>query len=881
MTGVSLDPDNEIPIRRRSPGKPALPNEATEQEIVRARRRENTEQEIMRTRQREYTEQEIMRARQQEYREHQLAAQEQMREQMRAERSEDTANRGKARGRRDEGPQPEKGTHKVNEVHPTLRHDASSPAPDQPRPSRRASYFVEQRRPQSGNGQISSVQPKIVIEIGSKGNRETRYRSTRASKYYKTSPIASPFISRENSPGSSYDGHAPEYPRTIVHNTVSQSPSITQSTSRSGVPQISDRPIDRERRRKQKEEDEERRLDEAISQAAKSAAEEAIRDVRFHDMDTGRYEERDTLRQELIRRQMAEERKEKRKTEAEKVPPPTLGLAPSRSSRRRSLTQAELGEQIRLLRQEEEMMSLERAAAERREREELGRYVGKAASKRRNPERQKTKPPAGFRPRSSHRSRRGSFTEAQLEQIEMMSLERQARLQKEQFERQIANESAERPPRPNPMVRRGSTTGLPALQIHTMHEQLHSGRYSPSQSVNPFARPPQGSYSGMDSNPFDASVHPAIHQSHPPVPQIHVYPTDNFSDPWDTRALEAPLPLDAFNRASQTPDDSRRDNNDSYPSVVVQMTEPAAAEEDNASTISSHASSVIPVRSVASQGTGLSSVSAHTADEITTATRKLAQIFYRDDSQVLLYTFALRDPAIGPAKLERNLKLLFRSCAQDIKKEATARVEYLGARLITHQAKVLAKIIVSQLGESLHMALPDTGDMEREGSGIGDNKEESSDDEELAETFGEIDFAHFLPQIITCLEVSGALQEFHVRLEKLVDPEFRRRRTGITATDSKPLDSQPALRSEPEPRADTLQSELAQSDLKQTDTKGEEEIGTPSQTSHREEALSRSEKKQDISGSFPKASKPLPIVRRVILKWNCVSWPQFLHALLN
>jgi hypothetical protein len=833
MTGVSLDPDNGIPIRRRSPGKPALPNEATEQEIVRAR-------------QREYTEQEIMRARQQEYREHQLAAQEQMREQMRAERSQDTANRGKARGRRDEGPQPEKGTRKVNEVHPTLRHDASSPAPDQPRPSRRTSYIVEERRPQSGNGQSSSVQPKIVIEIGSKGNRETRYRSTRASKYYKTSPIASPVISRENSPGSSYGGHAPEYPRTIVHNTVSKSSSITQSTSRSGVPQISDRAIDRERRRKQKEEDEERRLDEAISQAAKSAAEEAIRDVRFHDLDSGRYEERDRLRQELIRRQMAEERKEKHKTEAGKVPPPTLGLAPSRSSRRRSRTSAEVRDEIKLLNQEGEMMNLKWAAAERREREEAGRLEEKTRLQRERPERQKTKPPANFEPRPRSTSRRGSITEAPV--LTYLNT-----------------------PVPG---QQSYATRPPSLQIRDYDiptRPTYSRRYSPSQSVNPFALPPQRSYSGMESNPFAASVHPAIHPSPPPVPQIHGYPTANFSDSWDTRALEAPLPLDASTRASQTPDDSHRDNNDSYPSVVVQMTEPAAAEEDNASTTSSHARSVIPVRSVAPQGTGLSSVSGHTADEITTATRKLAQIFYRDDSQVLLYIFALRDPAIGPAILERNLKLLFRSCAQDIKKEATARVEYLGARLITHQAKVLAKIIVSQLGESLHMALPNTGDMERDGSGIGDNKEESSDDKELAEIFGEIDFAHFLPQIITCLEVSGALQEFHVRLEKLVDPEFRRRRTGITATDSKPLDSKPALRSEPEPRADTLQSELAQTDLKQTDTKGEEEIGTPSQTSHREEALSRSEKKQDISGSFPKASKPLPIVRRVILKWNCVS----------
>jgi hypothetical protein len=385
MSGVYIDPNADISSRRRAkrPGKPDLSNGATEPEVERARQRQYTDQSAMR----QYAEQEVVRTRQREYREQQLVVQ----EQMRREATPDTANRGKARQRRDRLPQPAKGTHPVIEIPPTARIDASSSAPNQPpthrgyktnmvepkssdrqlspvqpeirietgsrrdgvpddsrrrRPTayfgeecipqasrrrRPTAYFGEERRPQSSDGQRSSVQPEIRIEIGSQKNRESVYPSTSTWKPDKILHISSPVIFQESAPTSSDDDYG-----TI-----------------------------RERERKRREEEEEdRRSDEARSRAAELAIEE----IRFAFIETAHHEERaNSLRGEPTRR-IAADPDERHETKTE-----NLILPIRRNSRRRSITQAELVQQAMLLRQEE-TMSLERVEAERREKEEDIRY---------------------------------------------------------------------------------------------------------------------------------------------------------------------------------------------------------------------------------------------------------------------------------------------------------------------------------------------------------------------------------------------------------------------------------------------------------------------------------------------------------------------------
>lgn len=218
-----------------------------------------------------------------------------------------------------------------------------------------------------------------------------------------------------------------------------------------------------------------------------------------------------------------------------------------------------------------------------------------------------------------------------------------------------------------------------------------------------------------------------------------------------------------------------------------QAFEPTVIEDDTLSVISSYADSVFSVESLVSAGTDFSRNSGFSADEITTATKRLIAIFQDDTVLKPLYHQALDDPAIGSAKLERNLRRLFKHCAHDLEKEAKDRLEYLGARLVSFQARPLARSIVSRFGGSSSApTIPNPGD----------ESEDSSDDDEQPQTFDDAVFED-LATFSTFLVQSEAFQLLRESVAKFASPKRSQNSTERPAMAVSFLSDDPLL-SDPE-----------------------------------------------------------------------------------
>ncbi|KAF2643421.1 hypothetical protein P280DRAFT_394746 [Massarina eburnea CBS 473.64] len=119
--------------------------------------------------------------------------------------------------------------------------------------------------------------------------------------------------------------------------------------------------------------------------------------------------------------------------------------------------------------------------------------------------------------------------------------------------------------------------------------------------------------------------------------------------------------------------------------------------DDSESVVSSYAASVISVESLASSATDLSRGSGYSTHQIATATKELVTIFQEDDFLKPLYKRAIRDDSIGPEKLQRNLRRLFKKYAEHLKDEAKDGLEYLAARLVSLKARFVAHTIVQSI----------------------------------------------------------------------------------------------------------------------------------------------------------------------------------------
>lgn len=173
--------------------------------------------------------------------------------------------------------------------------------------------------------------------------------------------------------------------------------------------------------------------------------------------------------------------------------------------------------------------------------------------------------------------------------------------------------------------------------------------------------------------------------------------------------------------------------------------------------------SVFSVASLASSASDMSRGSGYSAVQIATATKVLLAIFYEDDALLSLYKSAIENQTIGPERLQRNLRRLFRAYASLLENEATERLEYLTSRLVLIKSAMLAQSIIEKL-QSGRAGFP----LPRR-----ERNEESSDEEENSADARPVNEDAFedLATFREFLVDSDAFNTFRVQLEAFVIPK--------------------------------------------------------------------------------------------------------------
>ena len=187
---------------------------------------------------------------------------------------------------------------------------------------------------------------------------------------------------------------------------------------------------------------------------------------------------------------------------------------------------------------------------------------------------------------------------------------------------------------------------------------------------------------------------------------------------------------------------------------------------DSVSGPSSYAASIasdFSVASLASSASDISRGSGYSAVQIATATKVLLAIFYEDARLLSLYKSAIENQAIGAARLQRNLRRLFRAYASLLVGEATERLEYLASRLVLVKSAMLAQSIVEKL-QNGRAALPLSRKERNEESS--DEEEDSADVRPVNEDAFE-DLAIFREFLVE----SEAFKTFRVQLQAFIVPK--------------------------------------------------------------------------------------------------------------
>jgi hypothetical protein len=185
---------------------------------------------------------------------------------------------------------------------------------------------------------------------------------------------------------------------------------------------------------------------------------------------------------------------------------------------------------------------------------------------------------------------------------------------------------------------------------------------------------------------------------------------------------------------------------------------------DGSSSSSSYARSVFSTASLASSATDLSRDSGgYSAVQIARATKELIRILQDDEGLVPLYKRAIRDPMIGPSRLERNLRRFFKNYAEQLGELAGDRLEYLASRLVRLKAKFVAQSIMEKydIKRSKH----------RKGTTSTQEQEQSSDEEAETEAVDETEFDD-LVSFCDFLVGSEAFEMLHTQMRSFVLPKM-------------------------------------------------------------------------------------------------------------
>ncbi|RII23115.1 hypothetical protein CUC08_Gglean011937 [Alternaria sp. MG1] len=188
---------------------------------------------------------------------------------------------------------------------------------------------------------------------------------------------------------------------------------------------------------------------------------------------------------------------------------------------------------------------------------------------------------------------------------------------------------------------------------------------------------------------------------------------------------------------------------------------------DSASGPSSYAASVasiFSVTSLTSSASDMSKGSGYSAVQIATATKVLLSIFYEDEILLSLYKRAIEAQNIGPERLERNLRRLFRAYAGLLEGEATERLEHLASRLVRAKSASLAKSVIEKL--QIVRASKELSPSERNNESS-DEEDDGADSHPVNEDAFEdlVTFRQFLVE-------SEAFKTFHNQLQAFVIPNL-------------------------------------------------------------------------------------------------------------
>jgi hypothetical protein len=188
---------------------------------------------------------------------------------------------------------------------------------------------------------------------------------------------------------------------------------------------------------------------------------------------------------------------------------------------------------------------------------------------------------------------------------------------------------------------------------------------------------------------------------------------------------------------------------------------------DSASGPSSYAASVASIFSVASLASSASAISkgsGYSKVQIATATKVLLSIFYEDEALLSLYKRAIEAQNIGPERLERNLRRLFRAYAGLLEGEATERLEHLASRLVRAKSASLAKSVIEKLQIVRANTVSSPSERNNESS---DEEDDGGDSHPINEDAFEdlVTFRQFLVE-------SEAFKNFHNQLQAFVIPNL-------------------------------------------------------------------------------------------------------------
>lgn len=353
------------------------------------------------------------------------------------------------------------------------------------------------------------------------------------------------------------DGLTPlDYSDFIDHSASSQ-----DGSHQDVAPEITRRGADRELRRKQeadkrRQEDADRRLAEEFAKR-EALKQEEIKQVRFVETEKKWPDDRE----EAARRKKGSEEKTAKKPVREKTKPPTREFPKSLGGhrRRQSMTQADMEERDRLLRETEAQMARERIATEQRERAEQAADLMRQqqTSDYYNP-RVVTVPNT-----APGLGRRGSVSSGRRPSVSIpappMGLGRSNSTRRVSIIQPTPPPLTTQFPQQQTPQQQYSTRPSSAQQnaaplfspSYTSTSRPPSARHSSYIHDNPFAQPPtRTSHSSQDSNPF---AQPSTRTIHPPYdnpfaqPPSAVRSPDNARDPWE-RDLRENLPHPASHR---------------------------------------------------------------------------------------------------------------------------------------------------------------------------------------------------------------------------------------------------------------------------------------------------------------------------------------------